>query len=242
MSILRDIFFDVPYNPNEDVLAELVGKSEDERNKITTADYEMNYKKRNFNFRLQTRCIASSYIYHLGKFKNDKCWRIIIQCVPSIDMEPGAFGGFYNIQVKLDINSFLKLSDIDKKRKTLELINNALLELVEIEGWDKGIFENASNKVILENYVNKRIWKKQKNSPGRQYIAKVLLEHDLYKSEISIIITDKSGVIVKQEKVAEDLPDEWAYAKYFGELKWFSNTELALVSKSKEHEFRIKLD
>lgn len=242
MSILRDIFFDVPYMPSESVLAELVGKSEDERNKITTADYEKNYKERNFKFRLQTRCIASSYIYHLGKFRNDKCWRVIIECVPSIDKGPRTFGGFYHIQVSLNIDSFLKLSDIDKKSKTLELINSALLEIVEIEGWDKGIFENAYNKVILENYVNKRIWKKQKYSPGRQFLAKVLLEHNLYKSEISIIITDKSGVILKQEKVAEALPDEWAYAKYFGELKWFSNTELALISKSKEHEFRIKLD
>jgi hypothetical protein len=242
MSILRDIFFDVPYKPNEDVMAELVGKSEEERNKITIADYEKNYKERNFKFRLQTRSIASSYIYHLGKFKNDKCWRIIIECVPSIDRGPGAYGGFYHIQVKLDINSFLKLSDIDKKRKTLEIVNNAVLEIVEIEGWDKGIFESVYNKIILDNYINKRIWKKQKSSPGRQYKAKVLLEHGLYKSEISIIVTDKSGDIVKQEKVAETLPDEWAYAKYFGELKWFSNTELALISKSKEYEFRMKLD
>ncbi|MDP4144111.1 MAG: hypothetical protein Q8936_06440 [Bacillota bacterium] len=242
MPILRDIFFDVPYKPNKNVLTELVGKSEDECNKITTADYQKNCKERNFKFRLQTRCISSLYVYHLGKFKNDKCWRIIIECVPNIDRGPGAFGGFYHVQVKLDIDSFLKLSDIDKKRKTLELIKNAITEIVEIERWDKGIFENAYNQVISENYVNKRIWKKQKSSPGRQYIAKVLVEHDLYKSEISIVITDKNGAIVKQEKVATDLPDEWAYTKYLGELKWISNTEISLISKSDEYEFTVSLD
>lgn len=242
MPILRDIIFDIPYIPSKEVLDKLTGRPEEECNKITVEDYEKNYKERNFRFRLQTGCITNMYVHYLGKFRNDKCRRIIIECVPSIEKEPRAFEVFYIVQVKFDIDKFFELNDIDKKRKALELIKITVSQIVEVEGWDKSIFEHAYNKVILENYIYSVIWKKQKNSPNRQYTAKVLLEHDLYSSDISILITDKNGRIVKREKIVTESPAVWAYSKYFGDLRWLTDKEVALISKFEGHEYKVKLD
>lgn len=242
MPILKEIGFDVSYIPSEEVAKLLVGKSEEERNKITTEDYSRNYKQRNFQFRLQTRCIASFYERCFKSYKNDKCWKILIECVPNVDREPKSISGIYMIQVAFDINDFFNLDGLEKKIKSLELIKTAVSEILKIEGWDETIFESAYNRVVSENYVNKWIWKKQKNNPVRQYIAKVLCEHDIYSCDISILITDKKEQVIKREIVVKEKPDEWMFAKYFGDLKWISNKEVSLVSKEGNYEFRVKID
>lgn len=242
MHTLKEIIFDVPYIPSEKIVCQLEGKIEEERNKITTEDYNQNYKERNFKFRLQTRCIASLFERLLGGFKNDKCRRIIIQCVPLKTRVAGCFEGFYLVQVSYDINNFFQLDDLEKKKKALELIKVGLTEIIEKEGWDSIIFDKVYNQIIEGNYINKWLWAKQKNNPRRQYIAKILCEHDIYSCDVKIIITDKKGQVVKEEKVVSEKPDEWAYAKYFGDLKWISNNEVTLISKNKNYEFRVNID
>ncbi|GAA0177103.1 hypothetical protein SH2C18_03890 [Clostridium sediminicola] len=242
MPTLKEIGFDVRYIPSEEVAALLVGKSEEERNKITVEDYNKNYKQRNVEFRYQTRCIASFYERCFKSYKNDKCWKILIECVPNVNREPMAVLGIYHVQVSFDINDFFKLDDLEKKRKTLELINTAVSEVVKKENWDEAIFENAYNRVIKENYVNKWVWKKPKNNPGRKYLAKVLLEHDIYSCDISIIITDKKEQVIKRKLVVKEKPSEWMFAKYFGNLKWLSNKEVALIDRSGSIVCRVNVD
>jgi hypothetical protein len=232
MPTLKEIGFHVKYEPNEEIAALLVGKSEEEQNKITVEDYTNNYKKRNFEFRLQTRNIASFYERCFKSYKNDKCWKILIECVKSDAREPSAVLGIYTVQVVYNVDNFFKLDDYEKKRTTLELIRSAVGKVVEKECWDGVVFDNAYERVISEDYLNRWIWKKQKHSPSRKYIAKILCDHGIYSCDISIIVTDKKEQIVKKELVIREKPDEWMFAKYFGDLKWISTNNVALIDKA----------
>lgn len=242
MLILKEIIFDIPYVPSEEIVCQLDGKIGEERNKITTEDYNKNYKERNFKFRLQTKCITSLFERLLGGFKNDKCRRIIIECVPIITKEARCFEGFYLVQVPYDINNFFQLNDLEKKKKALELIKVGLNEIIVNEDWDSTIFDKVYKQIIDKNYINQWQWKKQKGNPGRQYTAKVFCEHDIYFFNIKLIIEDKKRQVIKEEKIITEKPDEWSYAKYFGDLKWLSNNEVALISKNKDYEFRVKIE
>lgn len=200
MSKLREICFDVPYVPSSYIESKLVGKQEEERNKITVEDYNKNYKKRNFEFRLQTRCIASFFERLIGEFENDNCRKIIIECVSQINRKISHCDGFYLVQIVYDVNSFFNLNDLEKKQKTLELIKNGLDKIIEKEDWDKTIFDNVYSQIVDSNYINQWIWRKKKNNSTRKYIAEVLCEHDIYSCDISVIITDKKGFSYKKTK------------------------------------------
>ncbi|MDP4147003.1 MAG: hypothetical protein Q8936_21435 [Bacillota bacterium] len=241
MPTLREIRFYVCYTPSKEIEALLVGKTEEEQNKITVEDYDKNYHHRDFEFRLQTRSIASFYVRCLKGYKNDKCSKINIECVPNIVREPNALFGIYSVQVAFNVDEFFKLDNLGKKKKTLELIKVAISQLIEKEGWDKEIFDEAYNRIVSENYVNKWAWKKQKNNPSRKYIAKVSCEHGIHSFDISIVIMDKNNNIIKEETVVREKPDEWMFGRYFGDLKWISNNEVVLVDKEGNSEFSVNI-
>jgi hypothetical protein len=242
MPTLKEIRFYASYIPSKELESLLVGKSEEERNKITSEDYSSNYKRRNFEFRLQTRNITSFYERCLKGYKNDKCSKINIECMPNTVVQSNALQGIYSVHIPFDVDDFFKLDDFDKKKKTLDLIQIAISHIIEKEGWDKTIFDEAYNRIISENYINTWIWKKQKNNPNRKYIAKVFCEHGIYSSDIGIIITDKNGQIIKKEVGVSEKPDEWAFGKYFGDLKWITNNEVVLISKDGHSQFGIKIE
>lgn len=242
MPTLREIRLYVRYAPSIEAEALLVGKDEEERNKITQEDYNKNYRQRDFEFRLQTRNITSFFERCLKGYKNDKCSKINIECVQNAVREPSVVLGIYTVQVVFSIDEFFKLNDFDKKKKTLELIRVAMSQIIEKEGWSKIIFENAYDRIISEHYINEWIWKKQKYNSTRKYIAKVLCEHGIYSCNISIVITDKKEQVIKKELIVSEKPDEWMFAKYFGELKWISTTEVALIGKSGDSRFCVNIE
>lgn len=155
MPILREIRFHVPYAPSKEIEALLVGKNKEEQNKITVEDYNKNYKQRDFQFRLETRNITSFYEQCLQGYRNDKCCKINIDCVPNVVMEPSVVLGVYTVQVAFNVDDFFKLDDLGKKRKSLELVKMATSQIIEKEGWDKAIFNKAYRRIIDENFINK---------------------------------------------------------------------------------------
>lgn len=242
MPVLREIRFYVSYTPSKEIEDLLLGKNEEEQNKITVEDYNKNYQQRYFQFRLETRNITSFYERCLKGYRNDKCSKINIECVPNVVMEPSAVLGIYKVQVAFNVDDFFKLDDFEKKRKTLDLIKIAITQIIEKEGWDKTIFDETYNRIISENYINTWIWKKRKHNPTRKYIAKVFCDHDIYSCDIGIIITDKNEQIIKKQVVVREKPDEWMFGKHFGDLKWISNNEVVLIGKGGHSQFSIKIE
>lgn len=241
MPSLRDIRFYVTYIPSEEVEALLVGKSEEERREITRQDYEKNHEQRQLDFRLQTRNISSFYSSCLKGHKNDQCSRINIECRSNSEIRSSFGEGFYVVFIPYDIDDFFKLDDLGKKKKTLELIDIATAHIIEKEGWDRTIFDEAHHQIVNNDYMNRWIWKKPKNSPNRKYLAKVFGNHGLYSCDIGIIIEDKNGQIMKQEVVVSEKPEEWAFLKYLGDLKWISGNEVVLIGKDGDSEFHMKV-
>ena len=64
----------------------------------------------------------------------------------------------------------------------------------------------------------------------------------MHSCDIKVVITDREVNVLKEEIVVTEKPDEWAYAKYLGNLKWLSNNEVVLISKNKERQFKVTIN
>ena len=63
--------------------------------------------------------------------------------------------------------------------------------------------------------------------------VKVICQHCVDNVAIFLIINDINGNTILDEKVITELPDEWAYSKYLGDIKIEKN-KISLVDKKKK--------
>ncbi|WP_157722081.1 hypothetical protein [Tumebacillus avium] len=239
---MSDFDLDMPYMMNEQKVADIMKERNCSFNEATKLDYELNWKCKRHTFRLQTRCITAMFERLFGKMKTEDCWKIIVECVDS-PIEDGLvnISGVLHVRNHFDYTSFIPLSESEKKKKALELLMNGVYKICEQKGWDSDLFDRV-NKLIQElDYTNQWVWKKPLKSPDSSYFAEVLCEHDLQSMEISLLIKEKSGREIIRKKVIEELPDEFAYAKHLGKLKWLSTDEVALVNKKGDRMWAVKV-
>jgi len=225
MPILREFDLDIPYVKTD-------GSIE---------DYEKNWKQKRIEFGDEIRCVASLFEFHFEKFKTEKCWKELVECVETISDERVIGEDICTVQVELNIEQYFQLSQVDKKKLILKLLKKGIDEIINEKGWNKQPFESAYQKVIDCNYINKRIWKQPKKSPNRKYIAEVFCEHDIDKFEISIIVKSNTGEVIKREKLITERPNEWAFTKQFGNLKWISSNEVILVNKNESKQWIVQI-
>jgi hypothetical protein len=94
---------------------------------------------------------------------------------------------------------------------------------------------------VEKKYRNEWIWQKTAKSPDKKAIARVLLQHEVTKIDIYIVVNDNNEREICKEKVISELPDEYAYSGCLGEIKWNSNKEVILISKNKDRKWQVKL-
>lgn len=205
-------------------------------------DYEKNWKEKRIQFRDEIRCIASLYEQHFEKYKNDDCWKVMIECVEEInDNSIKCYGGLCYANVMLDIDWFFTLTNTEKKKLTLSLLKQGIDKIIDDKKWDRERFEIAYQKVISSEYINRWIWKKPKKSPDRKYVAEVICTHEIDEFNVRILIKDKKGNEVKEKKIITERPNEWAFAKHFGRLEWLSENEVALINKDETEQWGVQV-
>ena len=62
------------------------------------------------------------------------------------------FGSIYAYQTCIDIEEFVNLDELSKRKTLLELIHTGLLSLATEHNWNKEIIDDAYNKSIKDNY------------------------------------------------------------------------------------------
>ena len=191
-------------------------------------------------FKLQTRCVTSLYERLFEKYKTDKCWKILIECVGEV--KKAKFRdllGVYTVQVQFDFEFFYSLQEIEKKELALETLMAGIKKITEELDWDDEPFCRTYKAVKEQNYVNHWIWKKPVKSPSKKYSAEVLCEHEVELVNISIVVRNKDGEEVSKTKVITEQPDEFAFARHLGKLEWSSNSKIKLVNKKKDKSWDV---
>lgn len=242
---LRDMQLDVPYRDKE--RSEFIKNIMKEHNctykQALRIDYDRNWKfpiRR--RFLLETNCIVAMFLRLLGKYKNEDCKKIVVDCVENVKKNKGFnVMGIYTIEQKVDYNEFFLKDDKEKKQFALNVIKQSIAKVAREKKWDISPFEEVFKKIIELDYNNFWTWGKKVKSPSKQYTAEVYLEHEVKNIDIYVLIRDKQGDIVKKQLVITELPDEYAYFKHLEKLIWLSDNEVLLINRSNDRQWSVQL-
>lgn len=219
MPILKEFDLDIPYTKEAG----------------TPEDYEASWKHKRVQFRDQIRCITSLYERSFDKFKTTDSWKVLIECVDEIiDPRVKDYSGVCTVQVQFHVDSFFTMNDQEKKDTTFKLLRRGIDKLISEKYWDSAPFELAFEKVKRAELKNDWYWKKPIISPDRKLKASIYIIHEVAVVKAYLIVSDKKNVEILRSEVFRDRPNEWAYARYLGEILWSSPNEVALFNKNKE--------
>lgn len=241
--ILKEFALDLPYSIDEEKVKCIMNEKKCTFNEASKSEYEDNWKCKRRRFRLETRCITSMFERIIGEVRTENGWKILVRCVKDIKEEKIInLLGVITLQVKFDFNNFSTSSEYKKKEITLSTLYSAIKIIGEEKGWDLDVFEKAYLEIKENDYLNEWVWKKRvKNSNGK-YSAEVFCQHGISNMDISIIFREKKGTEIYRKKIISELPDEFAYAKFLGELKWISDSEVRLINKKGDKGINVKLN
>ncbi|MBM6617227.1 hypothetical protein [Bacillus suaedaesalsae] len=241
--ILKEFDLDLPYIADEERIKGIMEKESCQYHDATKMDYELNWKEKRRSFRLETRCVTAMYERLFGKMKNEDCWKILVECVENIT-EAGILNlsGVVTVQVKFNYDEFRYKNELEKKIATLNLLMEGIEKVANNKSWAFEQFKDVSLQIEQTKYLNEWAWKKAVKNPNKNYYAEVLCQHNVTSMDISIVIKQKNGVEIQREKVISELPDEFAYARHLGELKWLADFEIALINKKGNEMVTVSLD
>lgn len=167
------------------------------------------------------------------KYHTGRCWKVLIECMGAIEA-PGYRDllGVYAVQIKADAETFLNLSShIEKKQWAMAAMSSGIVQLIAQAGWDAAPFEECFEKMLTLRLNNEWVWKKAIPSPCGQLSGKVLCRHGVERFDILLIVEDKAGRTVAEQLCVSEQPDEFAYARHLGCLRWANDHEVVLESR-----------
>ena len=241
---LRDFMFDFIPVWDEQMIQEIMSANQLTHNEATQAYYTENLKQKYFEYRLQTRCIASMYSRLLGKYINDKCTRLIIKGIESsVNQGVLCLGSMMEVQVTFDFSIFEgNVSKREKKVYFLEKLMEGICKVVKSEDWNMRPFSDVEKEIISLDYRNEWYWGKPIKSPNKQLNVQILVAHDVDVVEIYAIFKNKNNSeVYRRILISESRPDEWFYSEYLGKLEWLSDDEIILRGKKKENALRTNV-
>ena len=236
---LKAFDLDFPYVENKNRIELIISEHGCSHNDAIKIDYQTYWKDKRRRLSLQTRCISAFFERLFSPIDTKDCKKILVECVhekPESTIKN--YSGVYTVQCLFDEQSFEKNDDLGKKKTSLDILMAGIKKVASNQNWDIEPFENVYNKIVAEGYNNEWVWQKSAKSPDKKYKANVLLQHEVDRIDILIVIYDKENVIFSK-KVISELPDEYAYANHLGSIKWISSNKVSLVATAKDREWTI---
>lgn len=224
---LKEFELDFPYKKNDKFIKNQLEKGMT----ITEAegkDYQINWKWERRKFQLATRCMTSLIERLMEPTITEECWKIMIECTEDEIKEP-VLAEVIFIQHNINFNDFFSLNDVEKKKKTIDIVWDCLHLWEDKIPFDMKNIYRACQKVRELEYVNKRKWKRPIKSS--QYIAQFEIEHDVKSADIYVSVYDHKRNFVKRKLMVRTQPHEWSICDYLGKIEWIAKDEIALHSQ-----------
>ena len=231
---LNEFELDLPYIPNKEFI-----KTEMDNQGLTIReakrlDYQKNWKEKRLLFRLETRCITAMFERFMSKFENKLFWKVLVEVVE--DNKENSIinqSGVATVKVNYSYNDFKTLDNYKKKQKALELLLEGIRKISQEYQWNMEEFTKVEDMIKIDDYQNEWYWIKSLENSNKMYNADILCEHEVNFFRINLIVKNNLNQVVKKESI-DEMPDEFAYAKHLGELKWVSSKEVVLFNKKGE--------
>lgn len=193
----------------------------------------------------ETRSLLSLFEQHFTPPRESgKAWKISVFIVPQPEkQEVLDMLGSLELQIKGNPLAYFELGAYEKNRQALNWLFRGIEIVTEVYGWDLKPYEQAREAVLGLNFVNQWSWRKRAWwNNGRRLVAEVFVEHDIEEVRIYIQLRSRSSGVLEKVLVVTDAPDEFAFNRYFGTLKWTDKYAVTLFPKFGEGCWSVKFD
>ena len=216
--IFKEVQMDTPFDAS--------GLSADESKEI----YENTWKCKRRSFQLMTRCMTSMIERIMPTIKTENYWKLLIECVENNPrLECINMLGVCSVQVHFNIDYFFSIDNYEKKKYVIMKILETINHLCENGYSELDVLKSSCETIKKTDYVNEWFWKKPIIKKQKTVQIKIL--HEVEKVGIYMVFKDEMTHASEEILLAEDIPDEWVYNKYFGKLVWISDKKAELTTK-----------
>ncbi|MFM5735035.1 hypothetical protein [Aeromonas hydrophila] len=186
-------------------------------------------------FTLFSRCVCAHFERHFVPIETDGIYRVVVKlCGP--DERVGTTelsSSVIKYYKEFDLDYFEGLNLVAKKRFLLDALYNSLMSLCDMEGWPKGPFHEAYERVIRENFVNIYTIKRKLNQ-NKHMSAELVGNHDEKAFNCFIVVKDSNGEERLNEHLFSEEPDEFLFNSRIGDIRWVNKTTVRYQSKDKK--------
>ena len=140
-----------------------------------------------------------------------------------------------------NFDAYWKSDKETRKQIALDFLQEGLLQVAKIRGWDAKPFREAYKTVLAKKFVNYRPWSKAVISPDRKYKAQVWCNYDSDRAEIFVVIFHHREVHTKTLAAVVQPGDVWI-REVDGKLEWISQNEVKLVSRDGKKSWKVKIE
>lgn len=200
-------------------------------------------KESRIRFNKETRCVTSMFErFYTPNKETGKSWKINVDVVPQVTRPSTTLMlGTLNIQVEGDIADYFMAEELQKKRLTLDYLMKGIIKVANELKFDMQQFIDPYNKIIECGFINTWIFKKPVKNKIKSLSAELLVEHTLDHADLSVVIKNKQGEILKIKHLISTFPDEFCFHKYLGKLVWVSDNLVELNWRQDAGKFSIEV-
>lgn len=238
MPFLKEFDLDAPYVKNTETIMHLSNSQKIDVDAAIKIDYEANWKWKRRKFALETRCVTSYYSRLFQSLKNDKCWKINVECVPVLTKSPSVIGGVYEVQIQYDPVEFFSVEAYEKKIIALNLLSEAIALVIELEKWDSKAFDDVVEQITRANYRNEWLFGKKVISSDKKRSAQLKCRQEIDEAIISVEIENRKLKKIETIDLKRIEPDERVFYKWFGKIVWESHDVIVIYDKANNEYYR----
>ena len=176
--------------------------------------------------------------------ESGKAWKMSVEIVPQPKRkEVLDLLGHLKVQIEDNPLAYFELSVNEKKHQALNWLFRGIEIVTRAYGWDIKPYEQARESVLDLDFVNQWAWRKRAWwNNGRRLVAEVFVEHEIEEVRIYIQLRNRSSEVLERVLVVTDAPNEFAFDRYFGALKWTDKYAVTLFPKFGEGYWAVKFD
>jgi len=140
-----------------------------------------------------------------------------------------------------DFATYFGASKEIRKRIALDFLQDGLLRVAKIRGWETGTFHEAYKAVLATDFVSYRPWSKAVTSPNRKFKAQVWCKYDSDAAEIFLIVFHRKKVINKKLVLTVE-PGDVSIRGAIGKLHWLSASKVELNPRESKRSWEAQYE
>lgn len=160
-------------------------------------------------------------------------WKILVEVRPEIlDRRVRNHLGVLVVEQGGDFESFLRLTDYEKKLQCLDWLTVGFHKIAELKQFDVDLFDAAIAEVRDCQGRFERLWIKPKERGDLEATAELSVAYGVGKVEIIVRLRDSRGRTIREKVVGTESASEFIFSPLLGDIEWCGDSLVRVKDKN----------